>query len=65
MLSDKYNKETKVKYTCTVEIESPAAKAVKLLDNRRNPKNWQEGFVSIEHNLPPLVVSLVKLDPTK
>ena len=52
MLNDKYNKEEKVKYTCTVEIELPAAKVVQLFDNRRNSKNWQEGFVSIEHDLP-------------
>ena len=62
MLNDKYNKEEKVKYTCTVEIELPAAKVVQLFDNRRNSKNWQEGFVSIEHDLPTSIVPLPKLE---
>ncbi len=51
-----------MKYTCTVEIELPVAKVVKLFDNRRNSKNWQEGFVSIEHDLPTSIVPLPKLE---
>jgi hypothetical protein len=39
MLSDKYNKEEKVKCTCTVEIESPAAKVAKSFDNGRDSEN--------------------------
>jgi hypothetical protein len=62
MLNDKYNKEEKVKCTCAVEIELPAAKVVQLFDDRRNPKNWQGGFVSIEHDLPPLMTPLLNLE---
>ena len=50
MLNDKYNKEEEVEYSCTVEIELPAAKVVQSFDNRRNSKKWQKGFVSIEHD---------------
>ena len=38
-----------MKYTCTVEIDLPIDKVVQLWENEDNFKEWQDGFISIEH----------------
>jgi hypothetical protein len=35
-------------YTCSVEIDLPVEKIVRLFDNDENLKEWQGGFISIE-----------------
>jgi carbon monoxide dehydrogenase subunit G len=37
-----------MKFTCSIDINAPIEKVVKLWDNPENLKNWQDGFVSIE-----------------
>lgn len=37
-----------MKYICTVEIDAPLEKVVKLWSDERNFKEWQDGFESIE-----------------
>ena len=34
---------------CSVEIDLPIDKVVKLFDNNANLKEWQDGFIGIEH----------------
>ncbi len=41
--------KSKLKYTCTVDIDLPIDKVVALWDNENNFKEWQDGFKSIEH----------------
>jgi len=38
-----------MKFTCRVEINKPVEKVVGLYDNSENLKEWQDGFVSLEH----------------
>lgn len=38
-----------MKYICTVDINLPIDKVVKLWDDENNFKGWQDGFESIEH----------------
>lgn len=38
-----------MKYSCTVEIDLPIDRVVKLWEEEANFKKWQDGFISIEH----------------
>ena len=38
-----------MEYSFTLEIEKPIGQVVKLFDNPNNLKEWQDGFVKIEH----------------
>ena len=38
-----------MKYSCSIEIEVPLDKLVRLWENESNFKYWQDGFQSIEH----------------
>jgi uncharacterized membrane protein len=38
-----------MKFTCSVEINKPVEKVLELFDNTKNLKEWQDGFVSLEH----------------
>jgi hypothetical protein len=50
---DKHDTKQKLilnmKFTCSVEIDLPVEKVVRLFDNDENLKEWQDGFISIEH----------------
>ena len=35
-----------MKFTCSVNIEKPVARVVKLFDNPDNLRHWQDGFIS-------------------
>lgn len=38
-----------MKFSCSVDIENPIARVIELFDNPENLKEWQDGFVSLEH----------------
>jgi len=38
-----------MKFSCAVEINLPVEKVVQLFDSTENLKEWQDGFVSIDH----------------
>ena len=38
-----------MKFNCHVEINQPINKVIELFDNPDNLKEWQDGFISIEH----------------
>ena len=38
-----------MKFTCSVEIKQPIARVTELFDAPNNLKEWQDGFVGIEH----------------
>ncbi len=38
-----------MKFTCSVDIDLPVEKVVDLFDNSDNLKEWQDGFVGMEH----------------
>ena len=38
-----------MKFSCSVEIDQPLEKVVEFFDNPDNLKEWQDGFISLEH----------------
>ena len=38
-----------MKYTCSIDIDLPLEKTVKLWEDENNFKHWQDGFKSIKH----------------
>ena len=38
-----------MKYSCSIEINAPIDKVIRLWENEEHFKEWQEGFESIEH----------------
>lgn len=38
-----------MKFTCTVEIDAPIDKVIKLFEDPDSLKEWQDGFLGIEH----------------
>ncbi len=38
-----------MKFTCSIKIEKPIDKVVQLFDNPDNMKEWQDGFVRLDH----------------
>lgn len=38
-----------MRFSCAVEIERPIGRVIQLFDNVDNLKEWQDGFVSLQH----------------
>lgn len=39
-----------MKFRCSVDINLPREKVIKLFDNPDNMKHWQDGFISFKHH---------------